>query len=121
MSLPEPVVPLPMLPEVAPRQLVVPAAPLPAELPLDMLPLVLAAEPVPALLSVPGFSAVPRFAVPDGPPGVPGGLFAVVPLPLAEPALELLDCASTDALAVANTAASAIARVFDVISSSISG
>lgn len=104
------VLPRPIVPEVAPRLPVVPAALLPAELPVDMLPLLLAA--VPGLLSAPGFSAVPRFAEPVGPPGVPGGLLILV-----EPVLEPLDCwARADALAAANTAASAMAKVFGVIS-----
>jgi hypothetical protein len=104
----------PMVPEVELRPLVEPVAPLRLEeLRLDML---LPAVPVFGLLSTPGFSAVPLFAEPAGPPGVPGGLPAVEPLLMpAEPELELLVCAMTDAPAVANTAASAIAKVFDVI------
>jgi hypothetical protein len=104
----------PMVPEVELRPLVEPVAPLRLEeLRLDML---LPAVPVFGLLSTPGFSAVPLFAEPAGPPAVPGGLPAVEPLLMpAEPELELLVCAMTDAPAVANTAASAIAKVFDVI------
>jgi hypothetical protein len=104
----------PMVPEVELRPLVEPVALLRLdELRLDML---LPAVPVFGLLSTPGFSAVPLFAEPAGPPAVPGGLPAVEPLLMpAEPELELLVCAMTDAPAVANTAASAIAKVFDVI------
>lgn len=97
-----------VVPEVELRPLVAPVA-LP-EGRLDISPLAFG-----VLLSAPGFSAVPVFALPAGPPGVPGGLPAVEPpLMPAEPAV--LDCARTDALAVANTAASAIAKAFDVIS-----
>jgi hypothetical protein len=107
---------LPMDPEVEPRPLVEPVALLPREeLRFDML---LPAAPRFGLLSTPGFSAVPLFAEPVGPPAVPGPLAAVEPLLIpAEPELEpeLLVCAMTAALAVANTAASAIAKVFDVI------
>jgi hypothetical protein len=104
----------PMVPEVELRPLVEPVALLPVEeLRLDTL---LPALPVFGLLSTPGFSAVPLFAEPEGPPAVPGGLPVVEPLLMpAEPELELLVCAMTDAPAVANTAASAIANVFDVI------
>jgi len=73
-----------VVPEVELRPLVAPVALLEGRLVLsDILPLASG-----VLLSAPGFSAVPVFALPAGPPGVPGGL-PVVELPLmpAEPAL----------------------------------
>lgn len=98
-------------PLVAPRLVAPDVAPR-----LSTLPLLAAAS---GLLSVPGFSAVPRLALPLGPPAVPGP--GLVPMsldddaaPLAEPELPAV-CADTDAAAVASIAASAIARLFDVM------
>jgi hypothetical protein len=64
------------------RPVVAPVDAVPEALPPDML---LPALP-PTLLSVPGFSAVPLFADPAGPPGVPGGLpTELLVLELVEP------------------------------------
>lgn len=91
-------VPRPWLPDVAPR---LPAAPLPVA--------------APGLLSAPGFSAVPRSALPLG--AVPGLVLMSLEddaAPLGELVLPAF-CADTDAAAAASIAASAIARLFDVM------